>query len=257
VLFLALLITQILALKAVGRSPTTATALEVPHADAPLHALDGMGRLHGGINICDLCWNFVSCCLDDVINVILNGGGDTCAGVCDQIQSSLYAQICTGLCDFVGFGAFVLLLKQSDLYPVHLCVELHSCTPNNCTSGCGSMTQLSVVPRVSQIGNPLSVAVAFTALKSIGSGEVYFNVFGPDVFGSPMQLEVHELIDDGMTPGQYNWSFSVPTSGYVLPVPSGTYIGNVSVCAGDCQDTTAGVVLAQRKVTFQLTDNKR
>jgi hypothetical protein len=41
-----------------------------------------------------------------------DGGGDTCAGVCDEIQSPLYASICTGLCDVVGFAAFALLLKQ-------------------------------------------------------------------------------------------------------------------------------------------------
>jgi hypothetical protein len=29
----------------------------------------------------------------------------------------------------------------------------------------------------------------------------------------------------------------------------------VAICAGDCEDTSAGVVLAQRTISFQLTDN--
>ena len=52
-----------------------------------------------------------------------------------------------------------------------------------------------VAPRT---GNPLTVSVGFKALAAIGTGEVYFRVEGPDVFGSPRLLEQHLLIPDGM-----------------------------------------------------------
>ena len=58
-------------------------------------------------------WDFFNCCLDDIVNVIVNGGGKTCAALCANIPNTLYANVCTDLCDVVGIAVFSALLSKT------------------------------------------------------------------------------------------------------------------------------------------------
>lgn len=165
----------------------------------------------------------------------------------------LYAGVCTALCDAVGFVAFTALLTKADTYPIHLCIDFYSCTANTCKGNCGKITQFALAPQVAQSGQQISIGFNFYASQTIGTGEIYLTVAGPDVFGSPRVISQHQLIPFGLANGtSTNYSIAVNTAGYVIPCPSGVYKGNVTICAGDCLDTDDGLVLSWHPVSFTL-----
>merc|ERR1712169_117793 len=117
---------------------------------------------------CDVCYDFFSCCLDDVINVILNGGTSSCSEICKYLPKSLYQGVCDVLCVAVGVGAFIALLKNSDTYPINLCLQLDQCTPNHCKDKCGDIKTLSLTPKSAQTGSTFDLAINFNAFQTSG-----------------------------------------------------------------------------------------
>lgn len=197
---------------------------------------------------------FFDCCLDDIVNVILNGGGSTCAAICAAIPNTLYAQVCKLLCDGVGVSIFAGLLTATDTYPIALCVDMHACTPNTCKGKCGAINAFGFSPSVATAGQPITFDFAFAATQAVGTGEIYLDIVGPDVFGRPRIIEHHTLVQSGMNASTlYKYSVTVPTNGYVIPCPPGLYTGNVSICAGDCLDAKYGVVLDTKNFSFTLS----
>ena len=115
-----------------------------------------------------------------------------------------------------------------------MCIEFYACSPDSCKSNCGRISSFDLTPTVADAGDKLTIDLVYSTPNDIGTGEVYFNVLGPDTaFGEPRQLEQHMLIADltakGNTPNGTALSMEVKTSGYVLPLPAGSYAGNVTV----------------------------
>jgi len=145
---------------------------------------------------------------------------------------------------------------SSDTYPINLCLQLDQCTPNHCKDKCGDIKTLSLTPKSAQTGSTFDLAINFNAFQTIGTGEVYFKVSGPDVFGEPRVLTQTVLIPDGMKKNSTNnFKLDIKTSGFALPCPAGLYKGSVSVCAGDCLDSAKGLVLDRKEVQFELNDS--
>eukprot|EP00020_Sapocribrum_chincoteaguense_P005183 CAMPEP_0170748952 /NCGR_PEP_ID=MMETSP0437-20130122/10138_1 /TAXON_ID=0 /ORGANISM="Sexangularia sp." /LENGTH=271 /DNA_ID=CAMNT_0011087847 /DNA_START=11 /DNA_END=823 /DNA_ORIENTATION=- len=201
---------------------------------------------------CIACWNFFHCCEGEVLNVILNIGAKTCAGLCAYFESSVERDACTILCDAVGYESFSSLVQSSEGKPVKTCAALDACTGSTCAAAkdCVSTASLSVSPHAGAVGTQFLFSYAGKALKDLGAGEIVANLTRTP---SKSPLVVENVIPSARGNASLDVSLYLDTSLNPSSYPPGVYSGNLLMCGGDCNDvggTGGGIVLASSPVNF-------
>lgn len=85
--------------------------------------------------------------LNNLLNIILQVGVPTgCGDICGLLPSKPVQDICEVLCLVEGVKGFINALNNDDLDPVWMCVRLHSCPVNSCTTGCTEVVSVKANP---------------------------------------------------------------------------------------------------------------
>jgi len=160
---------------------TTVTPISEKKA-AALNAL--VTKVHAG-SWCSSCVSFISQAIDQLLNIILNGGViGSCAQLCGYLDNSLEEQVCNVLCDIVGIEAFIKLLSAADPDPIYICEELDQLCPIN-DKASANITSLAVSPASGPAGTTFSISALYTVKNPIGTGQFVLACLPPNGDGDP------------------------------------------------------------------------
>jgi len=206
--------------------PLKNKTLSVPLSPVKVGANQGIG--------CSVCVAFFDESLGDLLNIILNLGiGAGCGTLCGELSTPLEQGICEFLCVAAGFEAFVDLLNSTDIDPIFLCSEMDICPANTCTTGCVTITGITVQPKSGPVRTTFNVQVALHAAKNTGTGVTRVVVNPPDG-GQPFGVE---NLNEGWTAGSNNnVTVAVETDFEDWLFPPGHYAIEIDSCGSDCDD---------------------
>jgi len=199
---------------------------------------------------CDVCVDFFDETLNELLNIILNlGVGGTCTAVCQELSQQWEQAVCTILCVLVGFDLFVDILSNTDVDPIHLCVELDACPMNNCQQNCTAVTNVTVVPFSAPLRTTFQCNINLWVEQAVGTGitAVVIKTKGTK------DIEFDQL-NTGFAPGNYNFSVPIETDWDDWDFPIGLYTATAYSCAEDCENEH-GVIWSKGTSTFQITQN--
>lgn len=210
----------------------------------PLHPMSiGKPVKAPGIDLCNLCIQFSSQFLNELVNIIANAGViGGCADLCElleeevKVNSSLVEVVCDLLCDYVGIEAFIKLIDKADLDPIYYCELLKLCPIND--NGDAKITSLTVSPPNVPKGSTFHINMQFQTMNGTGTGEIDLLIDTAD--GIPVgQNQLIEPLQAGM----YNVTWNVdakrdpncdPTQQICETWEVGAYKANVAICNGEC-----------------------
>jgi hypothetical protein len=202
-----------------------------------------------GDKLCLPCVTFMSDCLEELEEIIANGGIiGGCAYLCGLLKNNIYVTICEILCDVVGIDLFIHLIEKADLDPIWICQEITVCPVHD---GTGSVDSVVVTPPSGPVGSEFECNADFTIDTEVGTGEVVIEIEGPGT-----------LVGDGevfaeLEPNKYQIGFQWKTEPQD-PEPEwlpGTYKTIIALCEGQCGSKHSHTKTLGEGVTyFNLTE---
>ena len=216
-------------------------------------SLTSQGILHMNqsldISLCEICNNFISNGINQLLNAILKGG---IAGGCSEICSNAFPTkkseqgVCNMICDAVGVYAFVQLVEKYSGYldPIYFCELVKVCTIHE--GGSARLDNLIVKPESGPSGTTFDIDISFTVLNQTSTGELEILIVPPNSksFGTAQ-------FDEGFAPGKYSVKFSIQTHPTEEePFEIGNYAVNFAACDGEC-----GSKLPHSALLFEASGN--
>jgi len=213
-----------------------------------------ISKLSGGprspsIDLCPTCVALFDNAINDILNVILNGGViGSCGALCQQLDNQIVSVACDLICDYVGITEFINLVEEEDPDPIFLCQEVDLCPIVE--GGQVNITSATVSPKQGPQGTTFTITMVYNVVSATGPGLVVVNIVPPaDMpFGD-------EEFEEGQSKGAYKtqWQLQAnPSEGESFS--PGVYQVQVAVCAGDCTTAHAyGGVYAQANLSFRIT----
>jgi len=198
--------------------------------------------------ICPTCVSFMNNAIDELLNIILNGGViGSCGALCGKLPNQYEALVCNLLCDYVGINAFIDLVQDLDPDPIWLCEELDACPIVDNVKG--KMLSVSVSPPIGAPGATFTVTCSYQLFNTTGTGESIIQVLPP--VGFPME-EGGLIVSQ--PPGTYNDRASVTTTpSENEPFVPGVYKVLCAVCEGSCGSTHShSYTICEGQTTFEI-----
>jgi len=223
-----------------------AMQLQVVQAKAPVPAVHRLATAPS-LDLCPTCVNFMSQFLNQLIEIILNGGViGSCGKLCSLLNGSSVEQtVCDLLCDAVGIDVFIKLVDDADPDPIYICEVIKICPVS--TTGNATIDDLSASPAKGRVGATIKVTIDYSINSNIGTGEFALQVLPIDI-GTAQPL---------FSPanGEYSVSVSIPTKpNKNNPWQPGVYEIQFFVCAGSCGSKHPNAqLLASASTNFTLT----
>eukprot|EP01098_Paradermamoeba_levis_P010817 TRINITY_DN4562_c0_g3_i1.p1 TRINITY_DN4562_c0_g3~~TRINITY_DN4562_c0_g3_i1.p1 ORF type:complete len:278 (-),score=115.73 TRINITY_DN4562_c0_g3_i1:91-864(-) len=178
--------------------------------------------------LCGVCVSFMDEALDEILNIIANGGIIAgCADLCGKLKSKTEQAVCSLLCDVVGIKEFIKIIDQLDPDPVYICESFGLCEIKD---GNAKIVSVSVSPSQGPAGTTFTLDLKFSVLNVTGTGEVEVDI--TPVSGS--DIGQAELIEN-LAVGNYEYKFSLDTTpSDDQPFSPGVYKTAFAVCEGSC-----------------------
>jgi len=202
------------------------------------------------IDLCPTCVNLFSNAIDELLNIILNGGViGSCGALCQQLPEQYEAVACDLICDYIGIEEFINLVEYEDPDPIYLCQIVDLCPVVN--GGAVNITSLYVDPPSGPQGTFFNITMVYTVLSPTGPGLLAVTIVPPGAdfpFGG-------EDFQEGQPKGSYpvGWQLQATPSENESFGP-GVYQVQAAVCAGDCTTSHPyGGVYAQATTSFKIT----
>jgi len=187
-----------------------------------------------GQQLCNVCINVMDQAIDDLIQIIANGGViGTCGALCGQLNNSVAQTICDLVCDYEGITEFVKLLQEADPDPVWFCMIGEACPINDNVKG--TVGWVKVSPTTGAQGATFTLSANYTVQTTTGNTgtlDVLFEVLPPSAQDEPFGFD---NVGSYGTPGTYmvNTNFqATPQEGESFG--PGTYQVIFAVCEGTC-----------------------
>jgi hypothetical protein len=214
-----------------------------------------------GIDECKLCIDFSDQALNQLLNIILQGGVvGGCAGLCSALEkktSPALGTVCNLLCDVVGIEEFVKIIQKADLDPIYYCELIPACPVND--NGDAKFDSFDVTPKSGPQGD-FTLTFQYTSENGTGTGEIDLDVDTVD--GIPLgQSFLHELAPAGTYNGQFKLKAEPdpdcdPTQGPCEQWLPGDYTVKIALCNGECGSKHPhSAIYDERSVTFTITDD--
>jgi len=209
-------------------------------------------NVQAGETECKICIDFMDEALQNLIEIIANGGIiGGCADLCSKAlanKSEILEGVCNILCDIAGIDLFEKILSDVDPDPVWLCEEVRVCDYND--NDVANITSLSVQPASGKTGTKFTFDIEYDLITFSGIGSIGIVVFGPGAVADGGALLYYPA------EGEYSGSFSLSTKPDSYNVWSpGSYEMQVAVCEGDCGCThDHNKVLTLASVNFTITN---
>jgi len=208
-------------------------------------------RPPGGEVECKICVEFMDEAVDELLNIIANGGViGGCSKLCSYLSSEWEATICDLLCSAVGIDVFVHLVEDVDPDPIWICQEIAVCPKSENASA--SIVQFSVAPTSGPAGTEFVFDIEYNVTGYIGTGEILFWCYTLDgnEVGTASMLYEPAL---GVYGGQLRLSTKPNDNEAWYP---GYYVNEFDVCAGGCGSKHQyAKLLASAYANFTITDN--
>merc|ERR1711894_195025 len=192
-----------------------------------------------GVDKCNLCVNVMGQVIDNVLNIILQGGVvGGCSDLCQKVTNGNQALdvACSLLCDIVGVDEFMKLVEEADLDVIYYCELLGGTCPVK-DDGDAKITALTVTPKSGPQGT-FDIGFAYHSNNGTGTGEIVLEVETLD--GIPVGSSfLHELA----AAGDYNSTFKLkaepdpqcdPTQEPCEQWLPGQYTVKIAICNGEC-----------------------
>jgi len=249
VAILGLLAAPALAVQSPIVKPVTEATIQVREAGTPfvlqsrtvqLETLNGLkakftnlrNNPNVGLDLCPTCISFVEQSIDNLIQIIANGGiAGGCAALCGMLPNPTVGKICDLLCDIVGIETFIKILGKVDLDPFYACELLTVC--HTTTGGAANFTDFKVNPNPAYRNSQVDFTAELQVTNATGCGELIFAVQDPEgnVIGTGQTF-------GGLAPNVYNIDFQAKTTPGQQQGseqwPPGKYVAELAVCQGEC-----------------------
>ena len=185
-----------------------------------------------GLDFCPTCISFVQQSIQDLIQIIANGGIlGGCQALCTMLPNKIAAEVCNVICDIAGIEGFIKVLGMVDLDPFYACELFAVCHTTD--DGSAKFSNINVQPNPGHTGQTLDVSADLTVFNATGCGEMVFAIQDPEgnvlgnaqTFGSlqPNKYSINLQIDT--TPSQQQGGEEWP---------AGKYEMEFAVCQGEC-----------------------
>ena len=185
-----------------------------------------------GLDLCPTCISFVSQSINNLIQIIANGGiVGGCSALCGMLPNQTLGEVCALLCDIVGIDMFVKILSKVDLDPFYACELLTVCHPTE--GGAANFTSFDVSPNPGHRDSEIDFSASLSVTKACGDGELIFAIQDPEgnIVGSGP-------VFGGLQPNVYSIDFQVKTEPSQQQGgeqwPEGDYVAELAVCQGEC-----------------------
>eukprot|EP01112_Ceratiomyxa_fruticulosa_P018331 TRINITY_DN583_c0_g1_i1.p1 TRINITY_DN583_c0_g1~~TRINITY_DN583_c0_g1_i1.p1 ORF type:complete len:267 (+),score=65.91 TRINITY_DN583_c0_g1_i1:108-803(+) len=198
---------------------------------------------------CEICVGLFNDALQDLINIILNGGVvGGCADLCGKLPSSLEQLACNLVCDYVGIDEFIKLIDKEDPDSIYLCQIIKLCPV--VSGGEVNITNFYVSPTQGPTGTTFVVTLEYTVLSPTSTGLIAVTVVpnNAEPFGG-------ENLSTGQANGNYEIQWQLQTQpNEDEPFSPGLYAVVGAICAGDCTTIHPyGGVYANSTTSFTIT----
>jgi len=205
------------------------------------------------LDLCPECVDFMNDAIDDLLQLLLNGGVlGSCGDLCGQLSEQLEQVVCNLLCDYVGIEEFINIINETDPDPIYICQEMDACPVVN--GGTVTINKANVVPAYGAEGATFNINMIYTVVNATGPGGLTVLVLPASPFDNPMSDFEFE---EGQAPGQYSIQWQIqaqPSEGETFA--PGVYQVQVAVCAGDCTTIHPyGGVYAYANTQFSISNN--
>jgi len=201
------------------------------------------------VDFCPFCVQFMDNAIDQILEIILNGGViGSCGALCSQLPDQLEQVACNLICDYVGIEAFIDLVNYEDPDPIYICQVFDMCAEVD--GGVVNITKTIITPAKGAQGTEFTLGILYTVIKPIGPGLLTVYVQPPQ----DMPLGDAEF-QEGQAVGQYSisWKLNSQPSEQESFSP-GTYQVQMAVCEGDCSNSHPySGVYASVVGSFQIT----
>lgn len=185
-----------------------------------------------GLDLCPTCISFVSQSINQLIQIIANGGVvGGCAALCGLLPNPLESKVCNLLCDVVGIKLFIDVLGKVDLDPFYACELFKVC--KTVPDGAANFTPIETDPTSAPQGTEFQIMSTLNVTSDIGCGELIFAIQDPEgnVLGNADTF-------GGLKANLYNIGLRVDTQPSDQQGgeqwPSGQYAIEFVVCQGEC-----------------------
>jgi len=202
------------------------------------------------IDLCPTCVNLFDNAINELLNIILNGGViGSCGAICQQLPNQYEAVACDLICDYIGIEEFINLVEYEDPDPIYMCQVVDLCPVVN--GGAANITTLNVSPASGPQGSTFTITMLYKVISPTGPGLLNVLIVPPGAdfpFGG-------EQFQEGQSIGAYKvqWQFQATPSENESFSP-GVYQVQAQVCAGDYTNSHPyGGVYAQSTTTFKIT----
>jgi len=181
------------------------------------------------VDLCPFCVQFMNNALDQILQIILNGGViGSCDALCSQLPNQLEQVACNLICDYVGIEAFIDLVNYEDPDPIYICQVFDMCPEVD--NGLVTINKTIISPAKGSQGTEFTLGIVYTVVSPTGPGLLTVYVQPPQ----DMPLGDDEFTE-GQAVGVYNISWKLNTSPSEQESwSSGQYQVQMAVCEGDC-----------------------
>ncbi|XP_045164937.2 countin-1-like [Mercenaria mercenaria] len=192
-----------------------------------------------GLDKCKTCIDFAGQALNQLLNIILQGGViGGCADLCNALASKTspaIGTVCNLLCDIVGVEEFIKIIQKADLDPIYYCELIPVCPIND--NGDASFTSFTATPKSGPQGT-FALDFAYTSKNGTGTGEISLEVDTVD--GIPLGQSFYHALAQA---GDYNGEFQLnakpdpncdPSQGPCEQWLAGDYTVKIAICNGEC-----------------------
>ncbi|KAL4237229.1 hypothetical protein ACF0H5_001948 [Mactra antiquata] len=192
-----------------------------------------------GLDKCKLCVDFAGQALNQLLNIILQGGVvGGCSELCGILASKTspaIGTVCNLLCDIVGVEEFIKIVQKADLDPIYYCELLTACPVND--AGDAKFTKFTATPASGPQGT-FALDFEYESKNGTGTGEIALEVVTVD--GIPLgDAFLHELQPAGTYTGEFQLKAEPdpdcdPTQGPCEQWLPGDYTVKIAICNGEC-----------------------
>ncbi|KAH3844335.1 hypothetical protein DPMN_086593 [Dreissena polymorpha] len=212
-----------------------------------------------GLDKCKMCIDFADQALNELLNIILQGGViGGCADLCNALASKTspaIGTVCNLLCDIVGIEEFIKIVQNADLDPIYYCELLPLCPIND--NGDAKFSVFEVNPTSGPQGK-FDIDFTYVSQNGTGTGEISIEIDTVD--GIPLgQAFLHELAPAGTFNGDIQLNAQPdpdcdPSQGPCEQWLPGDYTVKIAICNGECGSKHPhSKVYDEAQATFTIT----
>jgi len=202
--------------------------------------------------VCETCITFMDNAIDQLLNIIANGGIiGSCGALCSYLPAQWEQAACNLVCDAIGIEGFIQLIEDVDPDPVWICMEGELCPIADGVTG--RTLSISVSPRQGPAGTTFTVSFSFQTYNTTGTGTVEVVALPPD--GSDPVGGIGFFIQQPA--GNYTERAQIDTTpSDDEPFAPGTYKVIAAVCEGSCGSIHShSYTIAQGQTSFIITNS--